>query len=742
MHILRTVVLTALIAVVFTPAVTKAGSVAAAKSRVTMAKEYQAADRTEDAEKSLQSAEKFLDGLSDEEKAPIVAEIKAVREKLAAAIKPEDARKISAAKGKLRQARRQIEAKESGIEDTLKAAENYLEGVPDAQKAAVLEEIEAVRKEVGGGEKEPAKPAGVKPATPAKADGSKPAADAKPDAAKPAADAKPDTAKPAPDAKPAAELSEEDAATLSKVKGNVRRTKTLLETGRTENIEAILEETEDLLKSLPEAYKAPILAEIKDIRANTSGAVAGEDVRRVEEELNRHIYSAEADIEAHPQDSAEVLKRVTGRLADDDVTKALAPEAIAAFKARIVDVRSKLDSSNKTDALGRAMPLLEELEQRLATDPFKGLDQREAYVATSDLQTLKNRVLGAVYRLPEDDADVKKINARLLVTDQKIDKASAAWGKAVLDAEVGGSWELIKKDVAGWEQEGPDPKAQPLEAPDMRNCRVAVSCIHYWLNSDETKKTRAENKGDPTLEATYAEAEKVFDAAAEKLNVAFNKVLEEAEKMPAPLRRLELDGPGMLAFRAEYALANTKFQEPVTARARKLDEKWKAEVAAIMKARQALYDKLSGEAAIKWPGIVAALGAKEGFDPADTSAVGKTVVLTGVYNRAAWDFSGRDYDFSMRLNGIPIAGNYEPYIMKALEHAWYELKLDVNDRIRWDVVAVVEGPGKIGERTILTLKDKDTNLEIGKIEEYRPIDCVRLKIIALHAGPVASGPGN
>jgi hypothetical protein len=114
------------------------------------------------------------------------------------------------------------------------------------------------------------------------------------------------------------------------------------------------------------------------------------------------------------------------------------------------------------------------------------------------------------------------------------------------------------------------------------------------------------------------------------------------------------------------------------------------------------------------------------------------VLLRGVRNRAGWDFN--DCDFSMRVAGSPVGGWYEPHVRAALEHAWYALKLDVNDRIPWDVIGIVDGPGTIGQRTTVTVRSRETSLEIGKLEEWRPVDCVRLRIIALHAGPVAVGP--
>jgi hypothetical protein len=382
---------------------------------------------------------------------------------------------------------------------------------------------------------------------------------------------------------------------------------------------------------------------------------------------------------------------------------------------------------------------MKKIEAMLGDDPFKGKDQREAYNAHSSMASWKKSVDAWLGDLPADDEGVKAMRARLAAADAKIDKYSAAWGKAELDAQVGSGWAWIKKDIEGWDKEAVDAKAGALDTPTLPKTRAAITRIAYFLNDDQTKKIRSENKGDATLEAMYTEAERVQTAAADKLAAAYYAVFERAEKMETPMRRFELDRPNLLAVSAESDFAGTKQQAEVIARARKLDGKWKAEVAAIMKQRQALYDKLAADADKNWPKIVASLRPIETFDPNDASLKGKTILLKQVYNRYGWDFD--TYDFTMRYHGVPLGGHYEPYVQKAFEHAWYEQKLDVNDRIPWDVIAVVEGPGTIGQRTTITLRDKDTRLEIGKMEEFRPVPCLRMRVIAVRAGPVAAAPG-
>jgi hypothetical protein len=300
------------------------------------------------------------------------------------------------------------------------------------------------------------------------------------------------------------------------------------------------------------------------------------------------------------------------------------------------------------------------------------------------------------------------------------------------------TWTAIQRDIEGWEREAIPAEVRAavramIDVPHFPKTRLAIQRIRYFLDDPDTRR----NRGDAALEATYRRAERIFDAAATKLHAAFTHVLDEADKLPAPLRSLELDRAGHLMHAAEYALRGTHFREAIVARARGLDERWKAEYAAAMKARQELFDKLDADADVAWPELVASAHAVD--FALDTAVPGTTVLLSRVYNRAGWDFSG-EYAFAMRVDGMPLAGNYEPHVLAALEHAWYELELDVGDRFRWDVLAVVEGFGTIGQRTIATLRSKDTGVEIGQLEEHRPVECIRLRIIGLHAGPVAVGP--
>src|SRR5471030_2075549 len=95
-------------------------SVSAAKSRVMQAKMKLESNRVGDAEAAVEAGLKFLEGLPDSETAAVRAELMQIRAGIASRPKPEDARNLSAAQGKVRQAQSQIAGKQlSGIEDVL-----------------------------------------------------------------------------------------------------------------------------------------------------------------------------------------------------------------------------------------------------------------------------------------------------------------------------------------------------------------------------------------------------------------------------------------------------------------------------------------------------------------------------------------------------------------------------------------------------------------------------------------------
>jgi len=527
------------------------------------------------------------------------------------------------------------------------------------------------------------------------------------------------------------------AGSAAAARSQVNMAKESLDRGDFDRVDSSLESAEKYLDGLSDAEKAPILAEIKEVRAQVEPKKKAEQAKRVQEEIERHLRQAESDMNSSPGSAADVLKIARERLDSDDAKKYLPPETIQKLQARAKEVGSKLAMSNKKDALERAADPLKELEEKMAENPFKDADESEARSTYEDLDGLKKRVSGAIADLPKDDPDVKAINARLAAVDKKITAASAKWMSAIAQQEVARSWESVKDNIEGWSDETTEQKDIGTGGWDLPKTSNAVRQITTWLNDEDRKKLRADNKDNATVQATFAEAEKALAAAAEKMNDAFKKIMDDAEKKPTPTSRFDLEGPSTFAVNIDHAFEGTKYHDANVARVKKLDARWQAEVEAKRKGGEETYKKMSAEASAAWPKIESSLKPQSGFNPSDVDAwKGKTIVLHGVYNRAGWDFI--DADFAARVNGMPVAGYYEPAIKAALSDAAHKTGMDIDDHAPWDLVAVVQGPARLRQRTSGTLKTK-SDVEVAKLEGWLPVDAVGIKIIALRAGPVAVG---
>jgi len=300
---------------------------------------------------------------------------------------------------------------------------------------------------------------------------------------------------------------------------------------------------------------------------------------------------------------------------------------------------------------------------------------------------------------------------------------------------VNEAWRLERDAISGCEDEQHPAGAGTVEMPKSA---IAVRRLAQFLMDNELTRIRAAHSTDTEVQSPFAEADRIRKAAAAKLDAAYQAALAILESGERPGNRIDLEEPGRLATRAQSDLEGTPYAGPNAARASALYERWQAEIAADRAAREAKYQELSGLADAAWPAISAAIKAEDGFDPSDSGARGRTVRFNGIRNRIGWDFSGR-YDFAMWVGDVPVVGNYDERVNRAVNDACERAGLQLDDHTDWDVVFVVGGPGKIKQRFRVTVRDRSQR-EIGTIEEWRPVDCVMCTVVALRAGPVAVGP--
>jgi hypothetical protein len=483
---------------------------------------------------------------------------------------------------------------------------------------------------------------------------------------------------------------------LSAAKTRVMFAKEYLDSPRSDEIEPLLQAAEGFLAEVPDEEREPVLAEIADIRAALEAAAIPDETRKT---------SAAQGAEPAPTSSAP---------AADDISEA--------------------------DALSRAESRMRDIEQVAANDPYAGLSDDAVYRIGTDLAHCKIQLLEYLSRIPEGDADVEAVKGRLAAAEAKLGDYGAKWNESRAQDLVTSRYHGILASIAGWEDEAIDAAPPSMYSPSLPRTRQAIVQALSLLGDTNVIWIRGEYPDNETIQGTWRDAHSLFAAAAGKVNSAFVRNLDHFERMPSPMREDDLQQTMHLSAAAETMLEHTQYRGPVLARIDALNRRWRKDYTELLETRQQIWAQLSAAAEQKWPAIVAASGASEGFDPWSSGPVGQTVLLRQVYNRCGWEWSGREYGFAMKYQGKVLGGVWEPHVRKALEYAWYELKLDVSDRIPWDLIAVVEGTGQIGERTTRNLVDARSGNPIGKAEEWPNVECVRLRVIGLHAGPVAVAP--
>ncbi|HXX94051.1 MAG TPA: hypothetical protein VEN81_10480, partial [Planctomycetota bacterium] len=416
---------------------------------------------------------------------------------------------------------------------------------------------------------------------------------------------------------------------------------------------------DDVREILPADALQRFRDQAAELQAKSEAFKAQKEVRQLEEYIGKFIRRAEEEVADQRKNAADDLRRAAERLDRDDVPKLLGPDSIARMRAEIARIEGLLSGANKKDAIGRVLPILKELEERVAGPIFAG--SRAAWDVIRDLDIMKSKVRSPLSGIPGDDPDVKGIEARLTAVDAKIATATVKLGRDQVYSALAERWKLEQKEIAGWEEEASgDGPAATYQLPKTS---TAVRRLIWFVTKDDHQQAGSEYKNDAPIQALLAEARKARDRAVEKLHGAYGALLSHLEKQPRPRNRFDLERPVHLASQAGRDFEGTPHRDANVARAKALGDRWQAEIEADRAGREAKYRELSAEASKAWPGILSAIKAQDGFDPLDSGSKGRTVLVKGLRNRIGWDFTG-PYDFAIWVNGTPVAGNYDPAVAK------------------------------------------------------------------------------
>lgn len=683
-------------------------SLSAARSRVMFAKEnLSSPGRLGEVEPLLQAAEGFLADVDDDDRAEVLAEIARIRAELVALPSPDETRLTRAAQGKITQALEQIERgyNRDDVLVTLRVGEEYLQEVRDQFRAPVLDELDRLRAQLGVA-------------------------------------AAPTPAPASPTSGPAEQLSEDDERAVS----TVRRLLTWARESagnpmRLEDAELKVEQALGQLAALPDALaaKRELLAEIEAIRALAVESANGEKIAAVRRMLDAELSAAESTKEYDFGNSRGYLAKFHERLGRDEAK--VLPDAVRQeYQARAAALAAEVDGQAKADALERADGRMRDIEQLAASDPYEGLRDDQVAQLGTNLEHFKNQLLDYLRRIPPGDPDVAAMRERLGVAETRLDAYALRWNERRAEQTVSTYWAAQLASIEGWAEEAIDAAPPSMYAPSLGRTMEAIRLTRSFLEYEDYRRIHEQYPGNAAIQTAWQQAEAVVANGTAKVYAAFERSLEHFERMPSPMVEDDVLKTVHLSGAADTMLADTPYRQPVLDRIEALSARWRTDYAELLEGRRKLLEARSADADERWPAIVAASGASGGFDPWDDGSVGQTVLLAQVHNRCGWEWSGREYGFAVKHQAKVIGGVWAPHVFKALEHAWYELKLEVSDRQPWDVIAVVEGPATIGERTTKTLIDQRSGNPLGTTEEWPDVPCVRLRVVGLHAGPVAIGP--
>jgi hypothetical protein len=649
----------------------------------------------------------------------VLAEIAPLRELMAKALREELASRIE------REIKRTLGYAEEGSETHLEKAINRL-AQPDAQESLAPEVIQNIQAEIAKIQAKLGIAVSPPPAPTARIEPR--------EAPSPQAAAKP--AAPAPT--PAAALSDDARAIESDVARmlmfaaeDVERDPDRAES-RIEKATARLDSPE-AKQHLPAELMARLKSQVAEMQAKTEG---GRKARRSPGSKSRSRASSDqprSHFEQRPWMAESQLKHALERLESEEMKRTLPAQTMERLRGEISQLSAGVVEALRKSALEHALPVLQELEQRVSVKFFD--DHQPAYRVLGDLDYLKARVRGSLERLPSDDAEVRAIEARLAAVDERIAEACAALDAGQARARVDEAWRIEREAIAGWEDEQHPAGAKALEMPKSA---LALRRLTQFLADNELARIRDAHRTDGDLQSPFAEAERIRHEAAARLDAAYQATLMTLESGPRPANRVDLEEPARLAASARSALEGTQFAEPNATRASALMSDGRRKSPPIARRVRRNIKNCPTVANAAWPAIASAIKADEGFDPADSGARGRTVRFNGIRNRIGWDFSGR-YDFAMWVGDVPVVGNYDERVTAAVNDACERAGLPLDDHTDWDVVFTVGGRGKIKQRFRVTVRDRNQR-EIGTIEEWRPVDCVMCEVVALRAGPVAVGP--
>jgi hypothetical protein len=512
------------------------------------------------------------------------------------------------------------------------------------------------------------------------------------------------------------------------------------------------------LDGLDDATKGPIKKYIDDLKAKIADAKNAGAKEAAQKQIDSMMNDAKGALDA--KDSFDGTdKAIQDYVAQDDVKTALGPEAIAKTLKTLSTYRKVANNNAFARNLDGVKQSLDQAEKDLpdvitamkASDaPPDELSQANNFSSSLD------RIAPLIKTFPTDKPEaVEQI--------KRFKKVQAAFEMAVASAKaketyrrLNDSWSGYADEYGGWDKETEGAtfdfilhhQSDAASAMNAPKTEALIRRANNWLNElKDDEVVQAVGDTDPQLKTLLGEIRDNRAAAYKKMAGFASAILDQAEKT-----ELNQDSRDRLETFANddlrLALEGYDQQKLMQQRALKMVAAFDKKAGGDAATKAKLYDDLSAQSGKAWPAMAAKLSPGESFDAVAASqnidsVKGQTIILKGANNRMGWDYRpGAGYDFAVTIDGVAVAGKYEQSIHEAVDSITRKTGHDFSDET-YDVVATIDGMGPIikitrSEGTISANGEKIADVTAQRDETVQGI---RLKIIGLHVGPVASAVG-
>jgi len=489
------------------------------------------------------------------------------------------------------------------------------------------------------------------------------------------------------------------------------------------------------------------IASLKDSMATEASAEESAAIRQEAGRMLGDLKDAIEDWNRFNERAAELEQYIS----DEDNTGALGAEEIARIRKNMATFRKVAVQKRSAAVLEAFKGRVDDLERKMPEylEALNGDSPAARNNAVQDYLWYKAEPLAELAgEVDESNAEAARALGKFRELDQAFRAAYAkVLAEEVLDA-VKRNWEISGYQYEGWELEtegitftqmmnGEGGNSSRLGAP--RTAEL-VQLANGWLDARAKHKDYQLVKDDPRVAEYEAGIRKLREEGLAKLERFAEYMVADAEKL-----KIDQDKRDRLEYLANDILRLTLDGSPRLAdfqnRVRALVDTFDAEaLGAEQVAKQAL-EQLTAEAEAQWGTMVGRFVIADNLDPSRVGAFsGKTVRLTGVYNRAGWDFRSADYDFAITINGIPVAGNYDAAIKQHIELVLKRCNLGaLPEETPYDVIGVVQGKGKITRMVTSEGRGTVDGVDVtAKISSDEKEECVVLRIVGLKIGPVAA----